>query len=489
MPNFLEVLDGSGRTPRKIQVEVLTALQENWDKFDIFAITAPTATGKSLISRAIQLQTNGAIITVSNQLVNQFSEDYPRCNVFYGADNYSSASRYDAAKLEACLPQSHTIYNPVSFRIASKQREFEHPSVIILDEAHASMSLLSELTATQLPIKRKEFLKDHLDSPEHAIKFLLDTIAEKRAKQQEKDNVGKRMDARRMESGILKLEDLVEAIKLEPERLAIWLTSVATKYGQKYYWNCKSTSIPRSFLRRYFKDSKVILLSATLFQSDVLELAGDKKFKKIEAESPIPAERRPLYLMPTDVALNYPMDTKAVAAKLDEMLANLPLRPAIIHTTYSNMSSIASHMKTPCLTHDKDTKEEVLNEFLAKGGVLLSAGLTEGVDLKDDLARLNIIVSCRFPNLGSDYVCKKKAQPGGDYWYSLETIKQTIQALGRTTRNENDYSVSVILDGRFAGLYRKTKDELPQSFKECIVWQSVTYTDIMQNISKFILDK
>lgn len=484
MPNFLEILDGSGRTPRKIQVEVLTALQENWDKFDIFAITAPTATGKSLISRAIQLQTNGAIITVSNQLVNQFSEDYPRCNVFYGADNYSSASRYDAAKLEACLPQSHTIYNPVSFRIASKQREFEHPSVIILDEAHASMSLLSELTATQLPIKRKEFLKDHLDSPEHAIKFLLDTIAEKRAKQQEKDNAGKRMDARRMESGILKLEDLVEAIKLEPERLAIWLTSVSTKYGQKYYWNCKSTSIPRSFLRRYFKDSKVILLSATLFQSDVLELAGDKKFKKIEAESPIPAERRPLYLMPTKVAVSYPMNHEAVAEKLDEILDNIPLRPAIIHTTYVNMEAIAAKMKTPCLTHTRETKVEVLNEFLSKGGVLLSAGLTEGVDLKDDLARLNIIVSCRFPNLGNDYVQKKKSLPGGSFWFQLEAMKQVIQALGRTTRTEKDYSVSVILDERFSGVYKNTKDELPKSFKEAICWRSVSYEEINENVAK-----
>jgi Rad3-related DNA helicase len=141
------------------------------------------------------------------------------------------------------------------------------------------------------------------------------------------------------------------------------------------------------------------------------------------------------------------------------------------------------------LTHTKDTKIEVLNEFLAKGGVLLSAGLTEGVDLKDDLARLNIIVSCRFPNLGSDYVQKKKAQPGGNFWYMLETIKQTVQALGRTTRNEKDYSVSIILDGRFAGLYSKTKDELPRSFREAIVWQSVSYVDIMARANKFILDK
>lgn len=118
------------------------------------------------------------------------------------------------------------------------------------------------------------------------------------------------------------------------------------------------------------------------------------------------------------------------------------------------------------LSHTSQNRDEVLKFHIESKNptVLVSPSMTEGVDLKDDLSRFQIVCKIPFPFLGDKrIVLKKKMQP---WWYPYTTAKIIIQGLGRSTRNENDFSVSYILDSSWESFFRMNIKYFPQWFIE-----------------------
>lgn len=485
-PDFFAKLDGSGRTPRDAQASILRELQDKWEDWQVFAITAPTGLGKTYLSRAIQLATNAAYITSSNVLVRQYADTYGS-PYFIGADHYSSAAAYDNAKFQSLFPDNMTCYNPCSWRIAKRQKQFQMPEVIICDEADQFLGLLRELATTTLLVSGPDSRKRNLQVPENAAQYLLQCAAEKRAKSTEHEQNGKKMQARRAAESAVKLEEIAESLLVEPERFAIELEEKWGKRGKLRYIHICPTFLPKETAKIFFRDTKIILLSATLLPSDVYEITGGTPFHGIAAPSPIPPERRRIYFKPCEESLSYPVNYPALAGRLDEILAELPeLRPAIIHTTYQDAQQLHRLMKTPTVTYDKEDKQEMLAKFMSEGGVILAAGATTGLDLKGALCRLNIISKLLFANLGSDVVQKKLALPGGKRAYALSAMRDLVQAAGRSTRSESDYSVTFVLDNRFAKLYKDNREDVPDFVKDSIVWQSVPYASIRTESEKYL---
>ena len=87
--------------------------------------------------------------------------------------------------------------------------------------------------------------------------------------------------------------------------------------------------------------------------------------------------------------------------------------------------------------------------------VLLSPSMTEGVDLKEDLSRFQIICKVPFPYLGDKLVRKKMNK--WYWWYDLQTAKTIIQSVGRSIRSESDSAVTYILDSSWERFYGKNK--------------------------------
>jgi Rad3-related DNA helicase len=80
------------------------------------------------------------------------------------------------------------------------------------------------------------------------------------------------------------------------------------------------------------------------------------------------------------------------------------------------------------------------------------------------MARFQIIVKLPFLSL-ADARIKKKAEMFPD-WYLMQMWVEVMQASGRATRNEDDYSTTYILDASFEYFYDKAKKSLPGWFKE-----------------------
>ena len=100
---------------------------------------------------------------------------------------------------------------------------------------------------------------------------------------------------------------------------------------------------------------------------------------------------------------------------------------------------------------DKDNID-ILTEHSnsSKPTVLASPSLNFGVDLKGDASRFCIIIKCPWPDLGDIRI--KEMSKNDHKWYTNKMFTTFIQQCGRCTRDENDYSVTYIID---AGSIRK----------------------------------
>ena len=96
--------------------------------------------------------------------------------------------------------------------------------------------------------------------------------------------------------------------------------------------------------------------------------------------------------------------------------------------------------------------------------MLVSPSLGFGVDLKDELARFQIIIKTPYPPLNDKRI--QKLFKTDKEWYFSKTISSLVQMCGRATRSENDHSVTYILDGNAVNLIQSNKDKLPIHFIE-----------------------
>jgi Rad3-related DNA helicase len=483
MVDFLKYFDGTSRVPRPVQKDVLEWFAENW-KHPILAGNFPVALGKSALAQAISLVTGAHVITPSNLLIDQYAASYPKKNFLKGKTHYNCSSGYschdwtNTLEQKACQDCPYTVckqraltqptfFNPMSLYYLTQAEGWEDPNVLIVDEAHTLPSMLLLLCGSRLRYSMFKFPETVTNTVflgrwlQDQIKKLSALAIYYKAQPTRFAEITRELEQIRMT-----LRGLEEA----PENYAVWIDSGKYRGRPDRYLNIKPIRPPRFVVDKLLRAKKLILMSGTLMQSDILDLVGDRHVKFLDAPSPIPKENRPVYFKPAPFRMNWEADPRKIVGEIEKILAaNLGLN-TLVHTTYSMSKKLAPHFSGPVIVNDSTNKIEKLDFFKQHGGVFLASGCAEGIDLKGDLCRLNIIPKLPFPDLKDPIVAKRKALQDGDDWYALETLKVVIQACGRSTRDPDDFSKTYILDGNFSRLIRQYKDKLPKSFVESIVW-------------------
>lgn len=125
--------------------------------------------------------------------------------------------------------------------------------------------------------------------------------------------------------------------------------------------------------------------------------------------------------------------------------------------------------------YDEDFDEFKYNPQILFG--VIGGKLSEGVDFKDEMCRLLIVVSVPFPSVTVEYKerCKKDVKYG-----VVSAMKKVNQAIGRAIRNTEDYSAVVLMDSR----YVQYKNMLSEWVKEKIETQNVGQT--LMKINNFL---
>ena len=221
---------------------------------------------------------------------------------------------------------------------------------------------------------------------------------------------------------------------------------------------------------------KVIFLSATILNGKAFaESLGiqEGEYDSISIGSPFPIENRPVFtqgigsMSANAIEKSLPNLKAAVEAILEQHEGE----KGIIHChTYKIANYLKRNIRNKrLLTHDSNNRDAVLKKHTTtkKATVLLSPSMTEGVDLKGDLSRFQIICKIPYPYLG-DQIVRKRMHKHKD-WYGLQTAKAIVQSCGRSVRSNKDVAVTYILDSDWKRFYGKNKHIFPKEFGKLII--------------------
>lgn len=496
-PDFLKNLDGSGRAPRQVQVDFLTQLAESWNDVRVHAASLPVASGKSMVAKAIQNITGASIITPQNILIDQYSGDYPDTNALKGAAHYECCTYpglscedvrnmldgqscggtcdcpYTKARMRA--QEEPTFFNPLSLFYCPPKKDGKDSDTIIIDEAHSLLAMLRDLTTKSFSKRKWGFDPDKVATEVGFDKWLTKQIQKLTRLRTQYAKHPKEFS--KINKELTSLNLLQNAMRFDMQNYILHMEEeYHPRTGHDIKLMVSPILVPYNILQRLLGDRRIILLSGTLFSEDIKELVGHKTTKYYDLPSPIPVDHRPIYYKPIDGRMNKDTDISEIVALIEKDLATYPNLNTIIHTTYSMQERIANALR---LRHSRvvynttENKSEVLEDFKVNGGIFVAAGCSEGLDLKDDIARLNIIPKLDMPNLGDPVVIKRRALDRGESWYRQQGLKLTIQRYGRTTRHEKDFSITVIHDPNLPRLImdeQKNGGQIPKYFLDAIKW-------------------
>jgi len=229
------------------------------------------------------------------------------------------------------------------------------------------------------------------------------------------------------------------------------------------------------------KAANVVMMSATIldFKTFMRNLGIDPAMANTMAvPSEFPIENRPIFYHP--VANMRHANKQQALPLITEFIYKLamqkyPTKKGIIHAqSYENLKAIKAYFEANgqghrLITHTSlpgSREDAVLRHCTStEPTIILSPSMTEGLDLKDDLSRFQIIPKVPYPSL--DPYTKARMDRDPD-WYQWQTALTLIQATGRSVRSKTDKAHTWILDEGFSTFIGKNESKLPKWWTDSI---------------------
>ncbi len=179
----------------------------------------------------------------------------------------------------------------------------------------------------------------------------------------------------------------------------------------------------------------------------------------IYEKSPFEVSNRPIYIdfvgNMGGSRRNVPnWKNKRAILKIKELIDKYPNQKGVIHTSSNEQAFwIMDNLKEyKLLFVGGESRNEVLKEFNGRndGVILIGASIKDGVDLKGDLCRFQIIFKVPYPQLNEQVKFRKSLDPS---WYYYQAVMAIMQAYGRGIRDKEDYCDMYIIDSNFKRLF------------------------------------
>lgn len=271
---------------------------------------------------------------------------------------------------------------------------------------------------------------------------------------------------RRSESILNKIEEVNDHI----DNLAIEYVN-----GSEDYLDLRPLQIFPIF-RRYMKFPTLFMSATLLSKKGFCATIGipEAQMRWVSVDSPFEIKNRPIHnaFAMGAPAINYGnQDQQApnVLERVKEIMNNLhPNDKGIIHShTYKwamKIYEINRHVDGRLLypRNAAEQKDMLRIHTASKNTVLLSPSMTEGVDLKGDLARFTVLTKVPYLPINDPVV--KARMEHDDAWYGYRSIMTMIQASGRGVRSTEDFCAIYLLDPGFVKFIGRYRDLFPKWF-------------------------
>ena len=159
---------------------------------------------------------------------------------------------------------------------------------------------------------------------------------------------------------------------------------------------------------------------------------------------------------------------KAIS-KIREIIDKYPNQKGAIHTSSNEQAFwIMDNLRQYNLVFvGGESRNEVLREFNESNDdeILIGASIKDGVDLKGDLCRFQIMFKVPYPQLNEQVKYRKSLD---NSWYYYQAVMAIMQAYGRGIRDKDDYCDMYIIDADFKKLFYRNRKFFNEYFAEAI---------------------
>lgn len=394
---------------------------------------------------------------------------------------YSMCPYYE--RLYECMSARVALFNFSSFlyqTIATKGR-FEERDLLIVDECHnLEPELLSfiELSFNDKTLSNNGgYNLPNFDTPEeYWIHFQENDLKDKisRVIMMARDNEDlKLMDE--YTSLLRKLITFEEAIDNGDE----WVSEYKN-YGDYASVTLKPVFVKNKTHSHIFSfGQKCLLMSATVLDVDVFCKSLGVKREHVAAyrmKNRFPKENRPIYVHSYTKVTGGQKNQKEWGPKIlkaaDEVIAKYPNEKGIIHTHNFSISRLlvseSRHRKRMLYQVNFRNKVEMLKQHTrSQNTIIVAPAMHEGLDLKNELSRFQIIAKVPFPNFFDDKQLARRVELDQKYYNWLVALK-LVQSYGRSIRNEDDHADTYVIDEVFLRFIKENKKMLPGWFLDAI---------------------
>jgi len=255
--------------------------------------------------------------------------------------------------------------------------------------------------------------------------------------------------------------------------------------------NCyRSVTIKPVFVSHFANEllwsygQKVLIMSATILSAKVMAQAlgidqDDLAFYRMPNSFPV--ENRPIFIIPavraTGGKSNQHTWGPPMVKWVDGIVRKYRGQRGIIHT---HNFAIANMLRNQCRERDRFLFQESFRDkvdMLAAharraDSVLVAPAMHEGLDLKDDLSRFQIIAKTPYPNFFDDKQLAARIENDRRFLIWLVALK-LVQAYGRSVRSDTDWAHTYIIDGAVNRFLVEANWMLPDWFREAIIHVSL----------------
>lgn len=236
------------------------------------------------------------------------------------------------------------------------------------------------------------------------------------------------------------------------------------------------------FTHQFFTTDYQIFMSATIDKNSFCENMGidSEEVALVDTpKSPFPIENRSIDFLNVR-RLNYGStkeDEIEVIKTIDKIMDKHSEERGLILTSSIPRCKMIFRYLSPknrqrirmCHSYNPDgkTQDDILKEHENDSmGVLLSSSLWEGVDLKDDLSRFQIIAKIPYPNYKEKRT--KAKMDKFPLWYTSQTLTKLLQGFGRSIRSETDFASTYVLDSAVNHVLFKAQRMIPRAYYDVL---------------------
>ena len=502
-------------TFRKFQIETMKETIKAFESgVDNVIIESPCGSGKSAMAICLgRIYRPAFLLTSQKILQEQYIKDYvagdmmcvkgrgnydcykytdqrcDTCDAGVVKCSYIGLCEYNIAKSNAAVADIALMNYSYFLHATTHGETFSKRNIIIYDEAHTIDSELMSFVLLKLSNELFKYFGLTIKIPVYEtideylewlklIKLTLDSLLIKISSHYENtfDSVKKynlRKDMKTLTDIISKMSNIIANTGSE------WVFNISGEYENKEieFKPIFISSFSNQYLFSY--SNKNLFMSATILSGrnfcSNIGLDFDKtEFFKVPTTFPV--SNRKTYLMDTG-SMGYKNINETVPAiirDVGQIMDKHGNEKGLIYThTYKISEQICNGVsrvnKMRLMPHESSTRDIVISRFMSdeSNSVLISPSISDGVDLKDDLARFIIITKIPYAFIGDAQI---KARMERDrQWYVWKTALKLVQIMGRGIRHEKDYCSIYILDSDIENFINNNRKLFPDYILKSII--------------------